>query len=77
MELYPLVVALRLPTPAVVAPPQDRWTVKSIPTALSVHAVDMPLVEAPVLVLAESFGSRLDVLQNVVFEEGGQLRHQN
>ena len=64
MHLLPVAVDSLLQVPAAVAPLLHRWTVKSTPTASSVHAVDMSPVEAeaPALVLAESSGFRLDEL---------------
>ena len=63
-HLLPVAVDSLLPVPAAVAPLPHRWTDRSIPTASSVRVVDTSLVEAeaPVLVLAESYGFRLDEL---------------
>jgi hypothetical protein len=63
-DLHPAVADSPLQALAAVALPLDRWTARSTPTASSVRAVGMFPVEAeaPVLVLAESCGSRLDVL---------------
>jgi hypothetical protein len=68
-DLHPAVADLPLLTLAAAAPLPDRWTVISIPTALSVHVVGMSLaeVEAQVPVPAESSGFRLDVHLPVVF----------